>query len=108
MHKIRFQVSQGGFGVHLHQIIKTVQTHKFERIGGEQTLSVNVRIIAATNKDLLQEVKDGRFREDLFYRLNVIPINLPPLNKRRNDIPLQARHFLPGLSSLWAGQARSA
>ena len=76
------------------KLLRVIQTHKFERIGGEQTLAVNVRIIAATNKDLLQEVKDGRFREDLYYRLNVIPIHMPPLKKRRNDIPLLARHFV--------------
>ncbi|MGB5749167.1 MAG: sigma 54-interacting transcriptional regulator [Desulfobacterales bacterium] len=76
------------------KLLRVIQTQKFERIGGEQTLAVNVRIIAATNKDLLQEVKEGRFREDLYYRLNVIPIRLPPLKKRRNDIPLQARYFL--------------
>jgi two-component system response regulator HydG len=76
------------------KLLRVIQTQKFERIGGEQTLAVNVRIIAATNKDLLQEVKEGRFREDLYYRLNVIPIHLPPLKKRRNDIPLLARHFV--------------
>jgi len=76
------------------KLLRVLQSQRFERIGGEQTLAVNVRIIAATNKDLLQEVKEGRFREDLFYRLNVIPIHLPPLKMRRNDIPLQARHFL--------------
>ena len=76
------------------KLLRVIQTQKFERIGGEQTLAVNVRIIAATNKDLLQEVKDGHFREDLYYRLNVIPIQLPPLSKRRNDIPLQARYFM--------------
>jgi two-component system response regulator HydG len=76
------------------KLLRVIQTQKFERIGGEQTLAVNVRIIAATNKDLLQEVKEGRFREDLYYRLNVIPIQMPPLKKRRNDIPLQARYFL--------------
>jgi two-component system response regulator HydG len=76
------------------KLLRVIQTQKFERVGGERTLSVNVRIIAATNKDLLQEVKEGRFREDLYYRLNVIPIHLPPLKKRRNDIPLQARYFL--------------
>jgi two-component system response regulator HydG len=76
------------------KLLRVIQTQKFERIGGEQTLAVNVRILAATNKTLLQEVKDGDFREDLYYRLNVIPIHLPPLKRRRNDIPLLARHFL--------------
>jgi two-component system response regulator HydG len=76
------------------KLLRILQSQKFERIGGEQTLSVNVRILAATNKDLLQAVQDGNFREDLFYRLNVIPINLPPLRNRRNDIPLLARYFL--------------
>ena len=75
------------------KLLRVLQTQKFERIGGEQTLAVNVRILAATNKDLLQEVKNGNFREDLYYRLNVIPIHLPPLRNRRNDIPLLARHF---------------
>jgi two-component system response regulator HydG len=60
---------------------------------------VNVRILAATNKDLLKEVTKGNFREDLFYRLNVIPIQLPPLRARRNDIPLLARHFLHRFSA---------
>ena len=75
------------------KLLRVLQTQKFERLGGEQTLTVNVRIIAATNKDLIQEVKKGYFREDLYYRLNVIPILLPPLRNRRNDIPLLARHF---------------
>ena len=76
------------------KLLRVIQTQKFERLGGEKTLGVNVRIIAATNKDLLEEVKRGSFREDLFYRLNVIPIQMPPLRNRRNDIPLLARHFL--------------
>ena len=76
------------------KLLRVLQTQKFERVGGEHTLTVDVRILAATNKDLLQAVKGGHFREDLFYRLNVIPIHLPPLSKRRNDIPLQARYFL--------------
>jgi two-component system response regulator HydG len=80
------------------KLLRVLQTHRFERVGGEQTLDVDVRIIAATNKELLQEVKDARFREDLYYRLNVIPIHLPPLRERRNDIPLLARHFLRGFS----------
>jgi two-component system response regulator HydG len=76
------------------KLLRVLQTQRFERLGGEKTLTVNLRILAATNKDLLQEVKVGRFREDLFYRLNVIPMHLPPLRERRNDIPLLARHFL--------------
>ncbi|MGD2186776.1 MAG: sigma 54-interacting transcriptional regulator [Desulfobacterales bacterium] len=76
------------------KLLRVLQSQKFERVGGEKTLNVNLRILAATNKDLIQEVKNGAFREDLFYRLNVIPIYLPPLRKRRYDIPLLARHFL--------------
>jgi len=76
------------------KLLRVLQTKKIERIGGSTTLDINVRILAATNKALLYQVKKGRFREDLFYRLNVIPINLPPLRTRCNDIPLLARHFL--------------
>jgi two-component system response regulator HydG len=76
------------------KLLRVLQTKKFERLGGEQTLTVDVRILAATNKDLLQEVRNGHFREDLYYRLNVIPIFLPQLRKRYNDIPLLASHFL--------------
>ncbi|MCK7508445.1 MAG: sigma-54 dependent transcriptional regulator [Desulfobacterales bacterium] len=76
------------------KLLRVLQSQKFERIGGEQTLAVDVRILAATNKNLLEQVKAGQFREDLFYRLNVIPIQLPPLRDRQNDIPLLARHFL--------------
>jgi two-component system response regulator HydG len=76
------------------KLLRVLQSQKFERIGGEQTLAVDVRILAATNKKLLDQVKSGMFREDLFYRLNVIPILLPPLRDRQNDIPLLARHFL--------------
>ncbi|MBT8368689.1 MAG: sigma 54-interacting transcriptional regulator, partial [Deltaproteobacteria bacterium] len=76
------------------KLLRVLQTQKFERVGGEHTLTVDIRILAATNKNLLQEVKDGNFREDLYYRLNVIPIHLPPLKKRTNDIPLLARYFL--------------
>lgn len=76
------------------KLLRVLQTQSFERLGGEKTLTVNVHFLAATNKDLLQEVKAGRFREDLYYRLNVIPIQIPPLRERPNDIPLLARHFL--------------
>jgi len=81
------------------KLLRVIQSQKFERLGGEQTLSVDLRILAATNKDLLQEVKNGSFREDLYYRLNVIPIVLPPLRKRGNDIPLLIRHFLNQFSA---------
>jgi two-component system response regulator HydG len=76
------------------KLLRVLQTQKFERLGGEKTVTVDVRILAATNRDLLKEVRTGTFREDLYYRLNVIPINLPPLNSRVNDIPLLARSFV--------------
>ena len=76
------------------KLLRVLQTQKFERLGGEQTLTVDIRVLAATNKNLVEEVKEGRFREDLYYRLNVIPIHVPRLRDRRNDIPLLARHFL--------------
>jgi two-component system response regulator HydG len=81
------------------KLLRVLQSQKFERVGGEETLNVDVRILAATNKDLLKEVTSGSFREDLFYRLNVIPIHLPPLRERRNDIPLLARYFLRRFST---------
>ncbi|MGO9373637.1 MAG: sigma 54-interacting transcriptional regulator [Syntrophobacteraceae bacterium] len=80
------------------KLLRVLQTQRFERIGGEKTVTVDVRIIAATNKNLLDEVKSGRFREDLFYRLSVIPIDLPQLSKRRNDVPLLALHFMKRFS----------
>jgi len=76
------------------KLLRVLQSQKFERVGGEETLDVDVRVLAATNKDLLKEVQRSSFREDLFYRLNVIPIYLPQLKMRRNDIPLLARYFL--------------
>jgi DNA-binding NtrC family response regulator/HAMP domain-containing protein len=76
------------------KLLRVLQTQKFERIGGEQTVAVDVRIIAATNRDLLQDVKEGKFREDLYYRLNVIPIHVPSLKMRGNDIPLLSKYFL--------------
>jgi len=80
------------------KLLRVLQTRKLERVGGEQTLFVDVRVIAATNRNLLDQVKVGAFREDLFYRINVIPIHLPPLRKRQNDVPLLARHFLKRFS----------
>ncbi len=76
------------------KLLRFLQEGTLERVGGEKSIHVDVRIISATNKDLSQEVEKGNFRKDLFYRLNVIPIELPPLRNRRNDIPLLISHFL--------------
>ncbi len=76
------------------KVLRVLQEQKFERVGGTQTTSVDVRVIAATNKDLKQEIQKGQFREDLFYRLNVIPFLIPALRERAEDIPLLAAHFM--------------
>ena len=76
------------------KILRVLQDHQFERIGGQKTIKVNIRVIAATNRDLKELVKTGRFREDLYYRLNVIPIRIPPLRERRGDIPILVNHFI--------------
>ncbi|MDA8088809.1 MAG: sigma-54 dependent transcriptional regulator [Nitrospiraceae bacterium] len=76
------------------KILRVIQERQFERIGGTNTLTADVRIIAATNKKLEREVKAGRFREDLYYRLNVIPVNIPPLRQRREDIPGLIEFFM--------------
>ena len=76
------------------KILRVIQEQQFQRVGGGRILSVNVRVIAASNKDLEQEIENGNFREDLYYRLNVIPVEVPPLRERSEDIPLLVKIFL--------------
>lgn len=75
-------------------LLRVLETGQFSRIGGEETLESDARIVSATNRDIHQLVDDGTFREDLYYRLNIVPIEVPPLRQRRDDIPLLAAHFL--------------
>ena len=76
------------------KLLRALQTREFERVGGTQTIKVDVRVVAATNRDLAAQAKTGHFREDLFYRLNVVAVTLPPLRNRKGDIPALASHFI--------------
>ena len=76
------------------KVLRVLEGQEFQRVGGTKTLKADVRVIAASNKNLSGEIKKGTFREDLYYRLNVIPLEVPSLRERRDDIPLLVRHFL--------------
>jgi len=81
------------------KVLRIIETQEFQRVGGSKNIKVDVRIITATNKDLKEEVKKGNFREDLLYRLNVIPIMVPPLRERKEDIPALVEHFLESFAA---------
>ncbi|MCG2813283.1 MAG: sigma-54 dependent transcriptional regulator, partial [Thermodesulfovibrionales bacterium] len=81
------------------KVLRVIETQEFQRVGGNKNINVDVRIIAATNKDLREEVKKGSFREDLFFRLNVIPLFVPPLRERKDDIPILVEYFLDSLAA---------
>ena len=80
------------------KILRILEEQRFERVGGHRPIQVDVRIVAATNKNLEEEIAKGTFREDLYHRINVIPLIVPPLRERREDIPLLAAHFLKELA----------
>jgi two-component system, NtrC family, nitrogen regulation response regulator NtrX len=88
------------------KVLRTLEEQRFAPVGGEELTTVDVRVIASTNKDLEDEISRGNFREDLFYRLNVIPFFVPPLRERKEDIPLFARHFLKELASTYGRKPR--
>jgi two-component system nitrogen regulation response regulator NtrX len=88
------------------KLLRTLDEQRFMPVGGDEPITVDVRVIASTNKDLEEEISKGNFREDLFYRLNVIPFSVPALRERKEDLPLLARHFLKEFSAAYGGRPR--
>jgi len=88
------------------KVLRTLDEQRFSPLGSEEPITVDVRVIASTNKDLEEEISKGNFREDLFYRLNVIPFSVPPLRERKEDIPLLARYFLKDFSATYGRRPR--
>jgi two-component system, NtrC family, nitrogen regulation response regulator NtrX len=88
------------------KVLRTLDEQRFSPLGGNEPITVDVRVIASTNKDLEEEIARGNFREDLFYRLNVIPFSVPPLRERKEDVPLLARHFLKEFSATYGRRPR--
>ena len=88
------------------KVLRTLEEQRFTPVGSDEPITVDVRVIASTNKDLEEEISRGNFREDLFYRLNVIPFSVPPLRERQEDVPLLARHFLKEFSAAYGRRTR--
>src|SRR5213595_4180602 len=88
------------------KVLRALEEQRFEPVGASESVQVDARVIASTNKDLEEEISRGNFREDLFYRLNVIPFFVPPLRDRKEDIPLYARHFLKDLAATYGRRPR--
>jgi transcriptional regulator with GAF, ATPase, and Fis domain len=88
------------------KLLRVLQEREFERLGSNKTMHIDVRVVAATNRDLRAALEDGTFREDLYYRLNVVPIEIPPLRERKEDIPYLSKHFVQKLSPETGGQVR--
>ena len=89
------------------KVLRALQENKITRVGGDGDIKVNVRIVAATNKNLREEIDAGNFREDLYHRLNVIPIHVPPLRERLEDIPLLANHFIEVICNEYGKPAKA-